>query len=151
MVQSSVLDKVFFGNSGAEALEGICKLAKKYGKINRDGDYEIITAVNSIHGRTQAMVAATGQPHYQESFKPLIPGFAHVPYNDVDAIIDATSDKTAAVLLEPVQGEGGVNIPHETYLSRVKEWCDKQGMLFLLDEVQTGMGRLGELQSLIHI
>lgn len=145
LVQSSVLDKVFFGNSGAEALEGICKLAKKYGKINRDGAYEIITAFNSFHGRTQAMIAATGQPHYQESFKPLIPGFAHVPYNDVDAIIDATSDKTAAVLLEPVQGEGGVNIPHETYLSRVKEWCDKQGMLFLLDEVQTGMGRLGEL------
>ena len=145
LVQSSVLDKVFFGNSGAEALEGICKLAKKYGKINRDGAYEIITAFNSFHGRTQAMVAATGQPHYQESFKPLIPGFVHVPYNDVDAIIDATSDKTAAVLLEPVQGEGGVNVPHETYLSRVKEWCEKQGMLFLLDEVQTGMGRLGEL------
>ena len=126
-------------------MEGICKLAKKYGKINRDGAYEIITAFNSFHGRTQAMVAATGQPHYQESFKPLIPGFVHVPYNDVDAIIDATSDKTAAVLLEPVQGEGGVNVPHETYLSRVKEWCEKQGMLFLLDEVQTGMGRLGEL------
>ena len=145
LVESSVLDKVFFGNSGAEALEGVCKLAKKYGKINRDGAYEIITAFNSFHGRTQAMVAATGQPHYQESFKPLLPGFVHVPYNDVDAIIDATSDKTAAVLLEPVQGEGGVNVPHGTYLSRVKEWCEKQGILFILDEVQTGMGRLGEL------
>ncbi len=145
LVENSALDKVFLSNSGAEALEGVSKLARKYGKKNRDGAYEVITAFNSFHGRTMSMVAATGQPHYQEPFQPLTPGFVHVDYNNVEAIMEATTDRTAAVLLEPVQGEGGVIIPSPDYLTRVREWCDSQGLLLLLDEVQTGFGRLGTL------
>ncbi len=145
LIENSCLDQVFFGNSGAEANEGALKLARRYGKLNRDGAYEVITAFNSFHGRTMATVAATGQPHYQESFTPLLPGFVHVDFNDVEAIMNATTDKTAAVFLEPVQGEGGVNMPADDYLSRVREWCDKQGILLMLDEIQTGMGRLGSL------
>jgi predicted acetylornithine/succinylornithine family transaminase len=145
LVENSALDKVFFGNSGAEALEGAVKLARKYGKKNRDGAYEVITAFNSFHGRTTGMLAATGQPHYQEPFQPLIPGFVHVDFNSVEAIMEATNDRTAAVMLEPVQGEGGVNLPDDDYLRRVREWCDSQGLLLILDEVQTGLGRLGTL------
>jgi acetylornithine/N-succinyldiaminopimelate aminotransferase len=145
LIEHSCLDRVFFGNSGAEANEGALKLARKYGKQQRDGAYEVITATNSFHGRTLATLAATGQPHYQEAFVPLQPGFVHVPYNDVAAIIQATTDKTAAVMLEPVQGEGGVNIPDPDYLQQVQAWCDRQGLLFILDEIQTGMGRLGSL------
>ena len=145
LVENSCLDRVFFGNSGAEANEGALKLAKKYGKANRDGAYEVITALNSFHGRTATTVAATGQPHYQEAFLPLQPGFVHVDFNDVEAIMNATTDRTAAVMLEPVQGEGGVNIPDDDYLVRVREWCDRNGLLLILDEVQTGMGRLGSL------
>ncbi len=145
LVENSALDKVFFGNSGAEAVEGAMKLARKYGKKNRNGAYEIITALNSFHGRTLTGVSATGQPHYQEAWQPLTPGFVHVPFDDVEAIIEATTEKTSAVMLEPVQGEGGVNIPADDYLKRVREWCDQQGLLLILDEVQTGMGRLGSL------
>ena len=145
LVENSALDKVFFSNSGAEAVEGMVKLARKYGKKNRDGAYEVITAFNSFHGRTMSMVAATGQPHYQEPFQPLTPGFVHVDYDNVEAVMEATSERTAAVLLEPVQGEGGVNVPADDYLKRVREWCDNQGLLLMLDEVQTGFGRLGSL------
>ena len=145
LVENSCLDQVFFGNSGAEANEGALKLAKRYGKLNRDGAYEVITAFNSFHGRTATTVAATGQPHYQENFLPLQPGFVHVDFNDVEAIMNATTDKTAAIMLEPVQGEGGVNIPDEDYLIRVRQWCDQNNLLLILDEVQTGMGRLGSL------
>ena len=145
LVENSAMDKVFFSNSGAEALEGAVKLARKYGRKNRDGAYEVITAFNSFHGRTMSMVAATGQPHYQEPFKPLTPGFTHVEYNSVEAIMEATNERTAAVLLEPVQGEGGVIIPSSDYLPKVREWCDSQGILLMLDEVQTGFGRLGTL------
>ena len=145
LVENSCLDKVFFGNSGAEAVEGALKLARKYGKKNRDGAYEVITAYNSFHGRTMTLLAATGQPHYQEPFQPLIPGFVHVEYDNVEAIMEATNERTAAVLLEPVQGEGGVNVPGDGYLRGVREWCDSQGLLLILDEVQTGLGRLGSL------
>ena len=145
LIENSCLDQVFFGNSGAEADEGALKLARRYGKLHRDGAYEVITAFNSFHGRTMATVAATGQPHYQESFTPLLPGFVHVDFDDVEAIMNATTDRTAAVFLEPVQGEGGVNIPADDYLSRVREWCDEKGLLLILDEIQTGMGRLGSL------
>ena len=145
LVENSALDKVFFGNSGAEALEGAVKLARKYGRRNRDGAYEIITAYNSFHGRTLTMLAATGQPHYQEPFQPMTPGFVHVDYDNVEAIMEATTERTAAILLEPVQGEGGVNVPADDYLERVREWCDREGLLLVLDEVQTGMGRLGTL------
>ena len=145
LVENSCLDKVFFANSGAEANEGAVKLARKYGKMHKNGAYKIITAYNSFHGRTMGMVAATGQPHYQEAFKPLTPGFVHVDYNDVEAIIAVTSESTVAVMLEPLQGEGGVNVPSDDYLRRVRAWCDTQGLLLILDEVQTGMGRLGTL------
>ncbi|MFB3098079.1 MAG: aspartate aminotransferase family protein [Dehalococcoidia bacterium] len=145
LIDNSCLDRVFFGNSGAEANEGALKLARRYGKLNRDGAYEVITAFNSFHGRTMATVAATGQPQMQEAFQPLLPGFVHVDFNDVEAIMNATTDKTAAVMLEPVQGEGGVNIPDDDYLRRVREWCDRNGLLLILDEIQTGMGRLGSL------
>lgn len=145
LVDHSCLDRVFLCNSGAEAVEGAVKLARKYGKVKRNGAYEVITAYNSFHGRTLGMVAATGQPHYQENWKPLAPGFVHVPYDDVEAIKQATTDKTCAVMLEPVQGEGGVNIPSPDYLQRVRQWCDENGLLLVLDEVQTGMGRLGTL------
>ncbi len=145
LIENSCLDQVFFGNSGAEANEGALKLARRYGKLHRDGAYEVITAFNSFHGRTMATVAATGQPAYQEAFTPLLPGFVHVDFNDVEAIMNATTDRTAAVFLEPVQGEGGVNIPADDYLSRVREWCDEKGLLLILDEIQTGMGRLGSL------
>ena len=145
LVENSCLDRVFFGNSGAEANEGALKLAKRYGKLHRDGAYEVITAFNSFHGRTATTVAATGQPHYQEAFLPLQPGFVHVDFNDVEAIMNATTDRTAAVMLEPVQGEGGVNIPADDYLVRVRQWCDQNNLLLILDEVQTGLGRLGSL------
>jgi acetylornithine/N-succinyldiaminopimelate aminotransferase len=145
LIEHSCLDRVFFGNSGAEANEGALKLARKYGKQQRNGAYEVITAYNSFHGRTMTTLAATGQPHYQEAFQPLQPGFVHVPFDDVEAIMHATTDKTVAVMLEPVQGEGGVNIPAADYLQRVRAWCDAQGLLLILDEIQTGMGRLGSL------
>ncbi|PKB67279.1 MAG: aspartate aminotransferase family protein [SAR202 cluster bacterium Io17-Chloro-G4] len=145
LIENSCMDRVFFGNSGAEANEGAMKLARRYGKLHRDGAYEIITALSSFHGRTLGTVAATGQPHYQENFTPLLPGFVHVDYNDVEGIMNSTTDKTAAVMLEPVQGEGGVVIPDDDYLQRVREWCDSQGLLLILDEVQTGIGRLGSL------
>jgi acetylornithine/N-succinyldiaminopimelate aminotransferase len=145
LVEHSCLDRVFFCNSGAEANEGAIKLARKYAKQHRDGAYEIITATHSFHGRTLTTVAATGQPHYQEAFLPLPPGFVHVAYNDVEAIRQATTSKTVAVMLEPVQGEGGVNIPDPAYLQHVRAWCDQQGLLLILDEIQTGMGRLGSL------
>ena len=145
LIENSCLDRVFFGNSGAEANEGALKLAKRYGKLHRDGAYEVITAFNSFHGRTMATVAATGQPHYQENFQPLQPGFVHVDFNDVEAVMNATTDRTAAIMVEPVQGEGGVNIPDDDYLQRLRQWCDQQGLLLILDEVQTGLGRLGSL------
>ena len=145
LVDNSCLDKVFLCNSGAEAVEGAVKVARKYGKKNRDGAYEVITAHNSFHGRTLTTLSATGQPHYQEPFLPMTPGFVHAEFDNVEAIMEATTDRTAAVLLEPVQGEGGVNIPADDYLIRVRDWCDRQGLLLIMDEVQTGMGRLGTL------
>lgn len=145
LVENSCLDKIFVCNSGAEANEGAVKLARKYGKKHRNGAYEIITAVNSFHGRTLAMVAATAQPHYQETYQPIPEGFTYVDYNDIDSIKSATTDKTVAVMLEPVQGEGGVILPLPDYLGQVREWCDQNGLLLILDEIQTGLGRLGTL------
>jgi len=145
LVENSCLDRVFFSNSGAEANEGVVKLARKYGKTHRNGAYQVITALNSFHGRTMAMAAATGQPSYQEQWKPLAPGFVNVAYDDIDAIKTATNDETCAIMLEPVQGEGGVNVPSQNYLKQVREWCTEQNLVMILDEVQTGIGRLGTL------
>ena len=145
LVENSCLDKIFICNSGAEANEGAIKLAKKYGKKNKDGAFGIIPALNSFQGRTMMNVSATGQPHYQELFEPIPTGFTHVPYNDLEAIKSATDENTVAVMLEPVQGEGGVNIPDPDYLPGVRDWCDQNNILLIFDEVQTGLGRLGTL------
>ena len=145
LVENSCLDKVFICNSGAEANEGTVKLARKYGKMHRNSAYEIITAFNSFHGRTLAMVAATAQPHYQEPFQPIPAGFVYVEYNDIEAIKAATTERTCAVMLELVQGEGGVNIASQEYIEQVRAWCDQEGLLLIFDEIQTGFGRLGSL------
>ena len=145
LVENSCMAKVFFSNSGAEANDGAVKLARKYGRLHRNGAYEVITALNSFHGRTLGMVAATGQPHYQERWEPLLPGFKHVEYDNLDAVKAATTDKTCAVMVEPLQGEGGVNVPTEGYLKGLREWCDANNLLLIFDEIQTGMGRLGTM------
>jgi len=145
LVKNSCLDKVFFGNSGAEANEGAVKLARRYGKLHLDGADEVITANASFHGRTLAMVAASGQAKFQEPYTPLPAGFINVEYNSVEAIKAATTTKTCAVMLEPLQGEGGVNVPSKGYLAAVRDWCDQAGILFILDEIQTGLGRTGTL------
>ncbi len=145
LVENSALDKVFFCNSGAEANEGAMNLARRYGAQKRNGAFEIVTALNSFHGRTMANVSATGQPHYQELFQPIPPGFSHVPFDDIEALKGAITDRTVAVMLEPVQAEGGVNIPSEGYLQNVRDFCDENGLLLIFDEVQTGIGRLGTL------
>ncbi|HHZ62745.1 MAG TPA: aminotransferase class III-fold pyridoxal phosphate-dependent enzyme, partial [Dehalococcoidia bacterium] len=130
---------------GAEANEGAMKLARRYGAQKRNGAFEIVTALNSFHGRTMANVSATGQPHYQELFQPIPPGFSHVPFDDIEALKGAITDRTVAVMLEPVQAEGGVNIPSEGYLQNVRDFCDENELLLIFDEVQTGIGRLGTL------
>lgn len=145
LVKHSALDRVFFTNSGAESNECAIKLARKWGKLHRGGAYEIITAWNSFHGRTLATVAATGNRHYQEPFEPLPPGFTHVPFNDLDALRVAVTDKTVAIMLEPVQGESGVFPATREYLQGVRRLCDEQHLLLILDEVQSGMGRTGTL------
>jgi predicted acetylornithine/succinylornithine family transaminase len=145
LIKHSALDRVFFANSGAEANEGAIKLARKWGIQNRDGAYEIISTHNGFHGRTLTTVAATGTPAYREPFGPPTPGFVFVDYDDVAALKAATTARTAAVMLEPVQGEGGVNVPDPDYLMHVRAWCDEQGILLILDEIQTGMGRSGTL------
>jgi len=145
LVQNSCLDKVFFCNSGAEAAEGAVKLARRYGKLHLAGAYEVITAKNSFHGRTLAMTAATGQQKFQQPYTPLPIGFINVDYDNIGAIKAATSDKTCAVMLEVIQGEGGVNIPTDDYFKQVRSWCDEKGILLILDEIQTGIGRTGTL------
>ncbi|HEX2987207.1 MAG TPA: aspartate aminotransferase family protein [Chloroflexota bacterium] len=145
LVDNSALDRVFFANSGAEANEGAVKLARKWGKLKLNGAYEVISTLKSFHGRTLSMVAATGKPAYQKDFTPLPAGFVNIPYNDMDALENAATEKTCAILLEPIQGEGGVNIPDEEYLSNVRAFCTDHNILMMLDEVQTGVGRTGTL------
>jgi len=145
LIANSVLDRVFFCNSGAEANEAAIKLARKWGIQNRDGGYEIISTNNSFHGRTLATVSATGTAAYREPFGPPTPGFVFVDYDNMEQIREATTPQTAAIMLEPVQGEGGVNVPTSDYLQQVRVWCDEQGILLILDEIQTGMGRSGML------
>jgi len=145
LVDNSCLDRVFFCNSGAEACEGAIKLARRYGKLRLGGAHEIITTHDSFHGRTLAMVAATGQHKYQEPYTPLPNGFVNVDYNSVDAIKAATTIRTCGVMVEPIQGEGGVNVPDDEYLGEIGAWCDEKGILLILDEIQTGVGRTGTL------
>jgi len=145
LVENSCLDRVFICNSGLEANEGAVKLARRYGHLKLNGAYEVITTTGSFHGRSLAMTAASGQPKMHEPFVPLPVGFVNVANNDIEAIKAATTDKTCAVMLEPIQAEGGVNIADDDYLKKVREWCDQKGILLILDEVQTGIGRLGSL------
>ncbi len=143
LVELSFPSRVFFCNSGAEANEAAIKLVRKWGARNRDGAFEIITTAGSFHGRTLATVTAGGQAKYSDPFKPLPGGFVHVPYNDPQAIEDATTDRTVAVMLEPVMGEIGVVPAVPGYLEHVRQWCDRRDLLLILDEVQTGLGRTG--------
>ena len=136
---------VFFANSGAEANEGLIKLARKFG--NETGRNEIISMENSFHGRTLATLAATGRAKYRKGFEPDMPGFRQVPYNDIEALKGAITDKTCAILLEPVQGEGGILPADPGYLRQVRELCDEKNLMLLFDEVQCGMGRLGTLYA----
>ena len=150
LVENSAFDKVFFGNSGAEANEGAVKLARKWGRVNKGGAYTVISTLKGFHGRTLAMVAATGKPHYQEPYRPLPAGFINVPFNDLEAIKAATNSETAAILVEPVQGEGGVNPATREYLEGLRKWCDEEKLLLIFDEVQTGVGRSGTLFAYQH-
>jgi acetylornithine/N-succinyldiaminopimelate aminotransferase len=151
LVENSFADKVFFCNSGAEAMEAAIKLARKYGKEHIDpGRFEIIAANNSFHGRTIAAITASGQEKLQRGFEPLVPGFRHVPFNNIQALRDAVTGNTCAILLEPIQGEGGVRIPEEDYLKAVRDLCNEHNILLILDEVQTGMGRTGKLFAHEH-
>jgi acetylornithine/N-succinyldiaminopimelate aminotransferase len=145
LVTHSCFHQAFFCNSGAEANEGSVKLARRYGKLHLNGAFEVITTFNSFHGRTLAMVAATGQEKMQKPYLPLPTGFVNIKYNDFEAIKNATTRNTCAIMIEPVQGEGGVNIPSEKYIKDVRAWCDEKGILLIFDEVQTGLGRLGSL------
>jgi acetylornithine/N-succinyldiaminopimelate aminotransferase len=142
--------RAFFSNSGAEANEGAIKLARKFGRLHRSGAYEIISMHRSFHGRTLATTAATGQAKYQETWVPLPDGFQQVDFNDLDALKAATSAKTVGVLIEPVQGEGGIFPADKDYLQGVRAWCDEQNLVLIADEVQAGMGRTGKFFSWEH-
>jgi len=137
----------FFSNSGAEANEGAIKLARKFGRMHRNGAYEIISMQNSFHGRTMATTAATGQASYQATWAPLPDGFKQVPFNDLEAVKEATSAKTVAILVEPVQGEGGIWPASTEYMQGLRKWCDEQNLVLISDEVQAGMGRTGKFFS----
>jgi predicted acetylornithine/succinylornithine family transaminase len=145
LIEHSVFDRVYFMNSGAEANEGALKLARKWGKEKKNGAYEFISAIDAFHGRTLQTVTAGGTDRYKTPFAPLPDGFVHVPFNDINAIKAATSERTVAVFLEPIQGEGGINVPDDDYLTQVRSWCDEQSILLILDEIQTGCGRTGKL------
>ncbi|GAC1349500.1 MAG: acetylornithine transaminase [Ktedonobacteraceae bacterium] len=140
----------FFSNSGAEANEGAIKLARKYGRVHRDGAYEIISMERSFHGRTLATTAATGQASYQATWVPLPDGFKQVPYNDLEALKAAVSDNTVAILLEAIQGEGGIWAGDKDYIQGVRKLCDERNMVMICDEVQAGMGRTGKFFSWEH-
>ena len=141
LVNHSGLDNVFFCNSGTEANEAAIKFARKWGK----GKFSIVTAIGGFHGRTMGSLSASAQYKLWDGFAPLTPGFSYVPFNDVEAIENSVNDNTVAVMLEPIQGESGINVPSENYLNEVKELCSKHNLLFIIDEVQTGMGRTGKM------
>ena len=141
LIELTSFDRIFYSNSGAEANEGAIKLAVKY-----TGKSEVISTVESFHGRTIMTLAATGHEHYHEPFKAILPkGFINVPYNDIDAIKDAITENTAAIIVEPIQGEGGVNVPDIGYLKEIEKICHEKDIVFIVDEVQTGFGRCGTL------
>src|SRR5204863_5311266 len=141
--------KVFFCNSGAEANEGLFKLARKFG--HGEGRYEILTTINSFHGRTLAGIAATGQEKVKKGFEPMVPGFRHVPYNDLEAVRAAISPATVAIMVEGIQGEGGVTPATPEYLLGLRRLCDERKLLLFMDAVQCGHFRTGRFQSFQRI
>jgi acetylornithine/N-succinyldiaminopimelate aminotransferase len=146
LVRLSFADRVFFANSGAEVNEGAIKLVRRYSRERFGaGRHRIISMENSFHGRTLGALSATGQSKFWQGFDPLLPGFIFVPFNDLDAVAQAVDDSVCAVMLEPVQGEGGVNLPSPDYLKGLRQLCDDQGLLLILDEIQAGLGRTGKL------
>ena len=146
LTKHSFADKAFFCNSGAEANEAAIKLARKYAHENLGADkFELITMKDSFHGRTMATITATGQEKFQFGFTPLLDGFTYVPFNDPAALEAAISPRTCGIMLEPIQGEGGVIIPDDGYLANVREICNRHKILMIVDEVQTGIGRTGKL------
>jgi acetylornithine aminotransferase len=151
LVEHSFADRVFFCNSGAEANEAAIKLARKYAKDKGTPErYKVITMGGSFHGRTMATLSATGQVKIHKGFEPLVDGFEAVPFNDLDAVSNTITDETCAVMLEPIQGEGGVQYPSPGYLKGLRALCDEKGLLLIFDEVQTGMGRTGKLFAYEH-
>lgn len=151
IVENSCADKVFFGNSGAEANEGALKLARIYFQKKGLEKYEVITLKNSFHGRTLATLSATGQDKYRDPYKPLMPSFITVPINDIEQLTNAITDKTCAIMLEPIQGESGVHPINKEYIKAVKDLCEKHNILLIYDEVQTGIGRTGKLFGYEHL
>lgn len=145
LCRASFADKVFFCNSGAEANEAAIKLARSYFYYKDVKKYEIITADMSFHGRTMGTIAATGQEKFSKPFEPGVPGFVHVPYNNIDAMIDAVNPRTAAIMLELIQGESGVHPADKDYILAIKKLCEEKGILLIFDEVQTGIGRTGKM------
>lgn len=143
LIKNSCLDKIYYGSSGSEACEGAVKLARRWGATKLNGAYEVITMLESWHGRTLAMTAATGQPFYQDMYQPIPTGFKNVPLNDIEALKKATTDKTCALMMELVQGEGGVHPADPNYVIEVRRWCNEKNLLLIFDEVQTGIGRTG--------
>ncbi|GAB4486661.1 MAG: acetylornithine transaminase [Thermodesulfovibrionales bacterium] len=151
LVEHSFADKVFFCNSGTEANEAAIKLSRRYFReVAGRNKFEVVTALNSFHGRTFGSLSATGQEKFKKGFDPLVPGFRHVEYNNIDALRAAVTPETCAILLEPVQGEGGVRVPDPDYLKKVRELCDREDILLVFDEVQTGIGRTGRLFAYEH-
>jgi predicted acetylornithine/succinylornithine family transaminase len=151
LVKHSFADKVFFCNSGTEAVEAAVKLGRRYSRdVLKKDRYEIITMFGSFHGRTYGAVSATAQEKFHQGFEPMVPGFRYVPFSDIKAVEEAVNERTCAVLVEPVQGEGGVNIPATGYLKELRRICDQHGLLLMLDEIQTGMGRTGRLFAHEH-
>jgi acetylornithine/N-succinyldiaminopimelate aminotransferase len=146
LIEHSFAGKVFFCNSGAEANEAAIKLVRRYAHQKYGPDrYEIITMLGSFHGRTMATLSATGQEKVQKGFEPLVPGFTHVPFNDLPAVEKALGSSTAAIMVEPIQGEGGVHVADRSYLQALRALCRERDVLLIFDEVQTGMGRTGTL------
>jgi predicted acetylornithine/succinylornithine family transaminase len=150
LVEHSMAERVFFCNSGAEAVEAAIKIARKVGRAGGSDRFEIIVAERAFHGRTLGALAATGQARYRQGFEPLPPGFVAVPFNDIPALRAAVGPATCAVMLEPVQGEGGVHPASAEYLAEARRLCDAHDLLLILDEVQTGMGRTGRLFAYEH-
>ncbi|MDO9573505.1 MAG: aspartate aminotransferase family protein [Candidatus Contubernalis sp.] len=151
LVENSSLDQVFFCNSGAEANEAAIKLARKYAKLFVDDSrFEIITALQSFHGRTMATITATGQPKFHRGFEPMVPGFKYAPFNDLEAFASLVGDQTCAILVEPVQGEGGIHVGTSEFIQGLRKLCDEKKLLLIFDEVQCGMGRTGKFLASEH-